>query len=880
MSLALALVLLAPSVAAQTPNCEPDWLDRFGGQPNMAEVPRAIEFMPFDGVQQPVIACEGDVYGTISLGVVRWDAPYWRRVGTRLPLVYDLHRVQGSAEPELYAASVAATPGSPTVWRLGATAWEAVGDGPGLASARVVQFLDTGIDAALWAAGAGAGPSGVGVTGAVASRWDGAAWIDEPPVTPSGTVRALVAHDFGQGPEVVAAVLPAFGVALPHTVRRLEAGVWVDVGAGVTNAIALALFPTDDGPRLVAAGGIAADTPLQRVLMFDGANWNTVGLADGQVLALSMHDLGDGPRLYAGGSFGSIDGVQARGIARWDGASWSDLGQSGGPGRVDTIHAVGGPRPKLLVGGDLRADFGQATTVPVGQFTTPLPRPNFFVWDGTAWEFLSETVEDAVDSAVVHDDGQGESLFVAGTFETAGGKPAQRVAAWNGSKWRALGAGLDGRAYALESHDGGSGALLFAGGVLETDGAGPKGRVAQWDGTTWSDVGGAGFNGRVLALHSHVESLGSPAKLFAAGQFTAGDGAPLLRIARWDGVSWSPVGGGIGVGSTAVTPFVDVRALTTFDDGQNGPRLIVAGSFANAGGKPMRNLAAWDGTEWKRLGIHLNGELNALHVHDDGQGPALYVGGDFFFPGATSEFQDLARWDGTTWSALPAWSSGRILALGSFDDDRDGVDSLFIAGNSGSFLGAGHIRRWNGTAFEQLGSGLHSSGTTEVRTLLPFTRQGHADPELVVAGQFTQADFRPSNGLASFGCPSAPLFTVWAPCGDAQGELRPDDALFAGRSARFALQRSPAAAGSSWLLASLELGSPTECGLELPGLGEWLLAASSLVATSTGSVDPALALTFDVPVPAAVVGSQLRFQALSFGTAAELSDAISMSVYP
>lgn len=880
MSFALALLFLASPVAAQTPNCEPDWLDRFGGIPNMAEVPRAIEFFPFDGVQQPVIACAGNVYGTISLGVVRWDAPYWRRVGTRLPTVYDLHRVHGPGGGELYAASIAAKPGSPTVWRLGATAWEAVGDGPGLARAEVVKFLLTGLDEALWAAGEGAGPFGVGVDGAVASRWDGAAWIDEPPVTTSGTVHALVAHDFGQGPQVVAAVLPAFGLALPQTVRRLEAGVWVDVGAGVTSAIALAHFSTDDGPRLVAAGGMAADTPLQRVLMFDGANWNTVGLADGQVLALTVHDLGDGPRLYAGGSFGSIDGVPARGIARWDGASWSDLGQSGGPGRVDTIHAVGGPRPKLFVGGDLRADFGQATALPVAPTTSPLPRPNFFVWDGTAWEFLSETVEAALDSAVVHDDGQGESLFVAGTFETAGGQPAQRVAAWNGSTWRALGVGLDGRSYALESHDGGNGPLLFAGGVLDTNGAGPKGRVAQWDGTTWSDVGAAGFNGRVYALHSHVETQGSPARLFAGGQFTQGDGAPLLRIARWDGATWSAVGGGIGVGSSTVSPFVDVHALTTFDDGQHGPRLIAAGRFGNAGGKPMRNLAAWDGTEWKRLGIQLNGDLNALHVHDDGQGPALYVGGNFLFPGATSGFQDLARWDGTTWSKLPTWGSGRILALGSFDDDRDGVDSLFIAGNSGNFIGAGHIRRWNGTAFEQLGSGVHSDAVTEVRALVPFTRLGYADPELLVGGEITQADFRPSRGLASFGCPSAPLFTVWAPCVPTEGALRPLDALFAGRGARFSLQRSPAAAGASWLLASTELGSPAVCGLNLAGLGEWLLASSPVVLTSAGSLDPALALTFDVSVPAELVGTQVRFQAVSCGSAMELSDAVSMTVHP
>lgn len=880
MSLALVLLILAPAQSHQVPACEPYWLDRFGGRPHMEGSPRAIEVFPFDGAEVPVIASEGHVYGTLSRGVMRWGAPYWQPVGTRLPTVHDLHRVDGAEGAVLYAASAAATLGAPTVWRLGEAGWEPVGDGPGLARAEVVEFLHTGLDESLWAAGEGAGPLGVGVDGAVASRWDGAAWIDEPIVTASGAVVALVAHDFGQGPQVVAAVLPDFAAPLPHTIRRLEGGVWFDVGGGVTRASSLAQFPTDAGERLVVAGGTASDTGLRRVLLFDGANWNTVGSSDGEVLALCVHDLGDGPKLYAGGDFTAIDGVPARGIARWDGASWSDLGQSGAQGRVDTIHTVGGPRPKLLVGGVLRADFGQATALPVGQSPSPLPRPNFFVWDGSAWEFLSETVEDAVDSAVVHDDGQGESLFVAGTFETAGGKPAQRVAAWNGSTWRAVGAGLDGRAYALASHDGGGGPLLFAGGVLDTNGGGPTGRVAQWDGNSWSDVGGAGFNGRVLALHSHVETPGSPARLFAAGQFTAGDGAPLLRIARWDGATWSPVGGGIAVGSSTVNYTVAVRALTTFDDGQNGPRLIAAGSFANAGGKPMQNLSAWDGTEWKRLGIELNGDLNALHVHDDGQGPALYVGGDFFFPGATSGFQDLARWDGTTWSALPTWSSGRILALGSFDDDRDGVESLFLGGNSGSLLGAGHIRRWNGTAFEQLGSGLHSDGVTEVRALLPFTRQGYADPELVVAGQFTQADFRPSNGLASFGCPSAPLFTVWAPCGDAQGELRPQDALFAGRSARFALQRSPAAAGSSWLLASLELGSPTVCGLEIAGLGEWLLAASPVVVTSTGSVDSALALTFDVSVPAALVGTQLRFQALSFKTAAELSDAISMSVYP
>src|SRR5262245_24587545 len=43
--------------------------------------------------------------------------------------------------------------------------------------------------------------------------------------------------------------------------------------------------------------------------------------------------------------------------------------------------------------------------------------------------------------------------------------------------------------------------------------------------------------------------------------------------------------------------------------------------------------------------------VHALHVHDDGSGPALYAGGRFVLAGG-STVRNIARWDGAQWSAL------------------------------------------------------------------------------------------------------------------------------------------------------------------------------------------------------------------------------------
>ena len=80
------------------------------------------------------------------------------------------------------------------------------------------------------------------------------------------------------------------------------------------------------------------------------------------------------------------------------------------------------------------------------------------------------------------------------------------------------------------------------------------------------------------------------------------------------------------------------------DDSEN---LYIGGLFQVAGNVAANNIAKWDGTNWSALGSGIQGEVHALFV----SGSNLYAGG--FFPMAGGlPANNIAKWDGVRWSAL------------------------------------------------------------------------------------------------------------------------------------------------------------------------------------------------------------------------------------
>ncbi|HYF66166.1 MAG TPA: hypothetical protein VD886_25280, partial [Herpetosiphonaceae bacterium] len=84
--------------------------------------------------------------------------------------------------------------------------------------------------------------------------------------------------------------------------------------------------------------------------------------------------------------------------------------------------------------------------------------------------------------------------------------------------------GMDGTVYAVAAGGNGS---VYVGGTFTTAGGVTVNRIARWDGSSWSALGG-GMNLFVYAL-----AVGSDGSLYASGNFTTADGVTANRVARW-----------------------------------------------------------------------------------------------------------------------------------------------------------------------------------------------------------------------------------------------------------------------------------------------------------------------------------------------------------
>lgn len=245
------------------------------------------------------------------------------------------------------------------------------------------------------------------------------------------------------------------------------------------------------------------------------AQWTSVGTQSWdyspQVLAA------DTTYVYAGGFFTIIGSDTIKGIAKWDGISWTGLG-TGINGGVYALCVYNGI---LYAGGS----FDTAGGVPVRYIAQ---------WDGNTWAPVGTGVNDGIWALCIHN---GE-LYAGGNFDSAGTVDANYIAKWDGSNWSAVGSGMSNYVNALASFQGN----LYAGGGFTLADGNTANYIAKWDGSNWSALG-TGTNLAVDALAANQSFL------FAGGLFTNAGGLSVSGIAQWDGNNWYAVP---GVGFTCI----------------------------------------------------------------------------------------------------------------------------------------------------------------------------------------------------------------------------------------------------------------------------------------------------------------------------------------
>jgi hypothetical protein len=293
--------------------------------------------------------------------------------------------------------------------------------------------------------------------------------------------------------------------------------------------------------------------------------------------------------------------------------------------------------------------------------------------------------------------------------------------------------------------------------------------AAQSCTSSWSDrFGGSGIgDGEVYSLALIPQDLpgSTPRGLYVGGRFQTAGGILAGAIARWDGVAWSPLAGGLQQGGLG-----EVRAMAVFDDdgpGPHPPALYAGGNFESPVGTGSGNIAKWNGTSWSAVGLYPGSKVWALSVFDaDGAGPGLPVlvaGGQY----------TVCCWNGQAWTTI-ASGIGLVRALASFDFTGTNPEhpSLVAGGN--------RLSSWDGSAWTTY------VGFSSVRALEVFDQDGPgtAPPVLMVADPNHRgvARFVPGvgwNGLAPLNIqPEISALTVW----DDDGAGPHIPALYAGGS--------------------------------------------------------------------------------------------------
>jgi hypothetical protein len=588
--------------------------------------------------------------------------------------------------------------------------------------------------------------------------WDGASWHALGPGIWNGVqygsgtggyVKALlaVANDLYVGGWFTnAGGIPAAGIA------KWDGTQWSALGGGLDGGV-YAIAKGADGLYVGGAFDTAGGVPAANIAKWDGTNWTALGGGLGwsqssSYLRATVNSIVIlGTKVYVSGFFDLADGNYAPGFAEWDGSRWSGASQMAN-GDVFQIVAYStvtdyGTGPLAVLGNTIYM-AGNFLDTNHTQLTGLARLETNNTWTimatGIGWPFTDNTLaayegmEGNYDYIpILSAASDGARIALGGDFDRVNQQSAVGIVLWNGQNLTPLcdggGNGVDGWCRALAT----GGTNVFAG-IWGQAGGLPVNGIARWDGKTWSNLGdgvqmvnssdGMLWSGEVWAIAA------TDTEVYAGGNFTVAGSIYANSIAKWDGASWSALGNGVNNGLRSKS--ADRMAIAI--DGSN---VFVGGSFTNAGGIAANNIARWDGTRWSALGTGTDYGVNSLAIGPDG----LYAGGSFGTAGGIAS-SGIARWDGSAWHSLAGGIRGIWVEAVQNHRGEIWIGGSFTKAGENP---AGNVAKWNGTNWMGIPATtyLAGDGTWSLNEVWCLASDGR---DLYMGGNFIK--FNPRSELA------------------------------------------------------------------------------------------------------------------------------------
>ncbi|MFK7924366.1 MAG: PKD domain-containing protein [Bacteroidia bacterium] len=459
--------------------------------------------------------------------------------------------------------------------------------------------------------------------------------------------------------------------------------------------------------------------------------------------------------IYAGGYFGEFIGsasvIQIKGLAKWNGTTWTLIPGIGLPvsGSAASVHALklDVANQKLYVGGTFSKDFGN------------LPG-NIAAGNGIMqYDLATNTWDDLIGGIRSSSGGPGGtvqdialyqgSVYAAGNFtkRTPDGEFCHSLIAWDGQDWDNLGDGIHdaGQIYEMTSYNG---ELIVSGNFSKIDNKEIP-RIAKWNPTTaWDTIapGLFGNNTSNYGAYAYALHVQGP-ELYIGGQFGGAGSVTSTGILRYNMIAktWTSWGTGLGgVNTPRVYDFVEFQG-----------EIYMAGYFTEINGVPITYLAKLTANGWVSIGDFNNPVLSLANAGDS----ILYIAGNFTQVDGNSNIKKVAQYDGSTVAAVGQGVIGGQVYKVAIDPLTGhayfGGSISNCRQSDGSTVLVSRLAKWDGMQWSQGDAFANDQGFNAIRDM-----EFAADGTLYLGGDFTTikgetvnhiARWNPTYGIAGFG---------------------------------------------------------------------------------------------------------------------------------
>ncbi len=329
-------------------------------------------------------------------------------------------------------------------------------------------------------------------------------------------------------------------------------------------------------------------------------NWTELGTGSnalqtgyGAIIGISSDSNGN---VYAIGGY--YDSNSKTYVAKWNGSSWSKLGNFA-PYAGTLTSLCTDKNGNVYVGGDIVNS-----------------NSSYFVnkWDGTSWSEVGGLdaldANASVDILVADDAG---NIYATGDFTDDNGQ--HYVAKWDGTSWTEVG-GLnslnpDGPINVMTTDRAGN---VYVAGNIQNEDNGSQ-NVYKWDGTSWLEIGSPA-NTAVFGNDTQFSSIGvtPTGDIYVGTDHKNSNGK--YYVTKWDGANWSEL----------PVETADEHSIVHVD--YNG--YVYTTYYVEANPQTAQytsNIRKLNGTSWNQLG-YLNGSNIVYKMYSDKKGN-LFVGGLF-----------------------------------------------------------------------------------------------------------------------------------------------------------------------------------------------------------------------------------------------------------